>query len=139
MCGNNMRQSACAAAGAQCHTEPARVFIINTPKTNELFAPKRTHGGTLSHKDSGWLGGWEVLESPHTVGGGGRPSPPERSDHRGKQCNAICCWESVVGPFLVHKLLGPRPPCPPPPPSNTSLLGDWNVRPHSRAHNHIVM
>ena len=30
--------------------------------------------------------------------------------------------ENLIGPFSVHKLLGPRPPLPPPsPPSNTSL------------------
>ena len=31
--------------------------------------------------------------------------------------NEIYRWENLVGPFLVHKLLGPRPP----PPTNTPL------------------
>ena len=30
--------------------------------------------------------------------------------------NKIHNWENLVGPFLVHKLLGPRLPLPPPPP-----------------------
>ena len=32
--------------------------------------------------------------------------------------NEIYRWENLVGPFLVHKLLGPRPP----PPSSPILI-----------------
>ena len=41
---------------------------------------------------------------------------PDQSDHRGK--NEVYHWENLVGPFLVHKILGPRPPLPS---SNKSL------------------
>ena len=48
---------------------------------------------------------------------GGHPLPPnslapspDQSDHRGKK--RTYRWENVFGPFLVHKLLGPRPPLP---------------------------
>ena len=37
--------------------------------------------------------------------------PPEQSDHRGK--TEFSGWGSLVGPFLVHELLGPRTPPPP--------------------------
>ena len=39
--------------------------------------------------------------------------PPDQSDHRGQK--QIYKGGNLVGPFLVHKLLGPRPPSPPPP------------------------
>ena len=65
----------------------------------------------------------EVLEWPYTVGGGGgTPPPPDAPPHqsdRGK--NEIYNRENLIGPFLVHKILGPSPPLPPPPLSNTSL------------------
>ena len=69
---------------------------------------------------------WEafkgVLEWPYTVGGAGGGATIV-----GK--NAIYHWESLVGPFLVHKLLCPRPPLtlppsnpnPPPPPGEGGL------------------
>ena len=42
------------------------------------------------------------------------PPPPDQSDHRGtKLRNAkceICHWGNLMGPFLVHKLLGPKSP-----------------------------
>ena len=49
-------------------------------------------------------------------GGVPPPFPPDQSDHRKK--NEIY---NIIGPFLVHKLLGPRPSLPPSPPSKTSL------------------
>ena len=48
------------------------------------------------------------------------PPPQTKVPNVGK--NEICCWENLIGPFLVHKFLGPRPPPPslfslrPPPP-----------------------
>ena len=33
----------------------------------------------------------------------------------------FCRWENLVGPFLEHKILGPRPPCPPTAPVSTTL------------------
>ena len=57
----------------------------------------------------------EVLEWPYTAGGGGVPwtplPPPDQSDHSGK--NETYHQENLVGPFLIHNLLGPRPPLPP--------------------------
>ena len=66
----------------------------------------------------------EVLEWPYTTGGGGVPPPPPWTLQNkvtivGK--SEIYNRENVVGPFLVHKLLGPIPPLPPSPPSHTSL------------------
>ena len=39
------------------------------------------------------------------------PPSPDQSDRRGKK-NEIYNRENVVGPLLVHKLLGPNPPSP---------------------------
>ena len=60
------------------------------------------------------------IESPstqwlYTIGGG---VPPLQTEVTIVGNNEIYRWENLVGPFLVHKLLGPRPP---PPASNTSL------------------
>ena len=41
------------------------------------------------------------------------PPPKTKVTIVGK--NEICNRENLVGRFLVHKLLGPRPPLPPPP------------------------
>ena len=38
------------------------------------------------------------------------PPPPNQSDFVGK--NEICNRENLIGPFLVHKILGPRSPTP---------------------------
>ena len=52
------------------------------------------------------------------------PPPPPLPKTKGTIMgnNEIYCWESLMGPFLVHELLGPRPPPPAPttttPPSN---------------------
>ena len=53
--------------------------------------------------------------------GGGTPPPktpsppsPDQSDHSGK--NEIYNRENLVRPFLVHQVLGPKPPPPLPPP-----------------------
>ena len=86
-----------------------------------------------------WGGGGgcirEVLEWPYTAGGRGLPTHPPQSDTEalcqtppplqtkvtvGK--NEILQWEGV-GPFLVHKILGPRPPLPPPPPQGCIRRG----------------
>ena len=42
------------------------------------------------------------------------PPPPTKVTIVGK--NEVYHWENLVGPFVIHKLLGPRPPPPPPPP-----------------------
>ena len=74
--------------------------------------------------------GREVLEWPHIIGGGGLPHPPgpppppDQSDHRAKNENFN--GEYLVGPFLVHKLLGPRPP--PFLSSSVSLVGGRDSR-----------
>ena len=61
----------------------------------------------------------EVLEWPYTAGGGGVPprDPPLQTKVTIMGKNEIYHWESLVWPFLVHNLLGPRPPPPllPPP------------------------
>ena len=41
------------------------------------------------------------------------PPPADQSDHRGGK-NEIYDGENLVGPYLVHKVLDPRPPLPPP-------------------------
>ena len=52
--------------------------------------------------------GREVLEWPYTTGGGGVPHPPpDQRDHRGKKPNLPS--GNWIGPFLVHKPLGPPP------------------------------
>ena len=52
-------------------------------------------------------------------GGGGSPktpSPPPQTKVTIVGRNETYNWENLVEPFLVHKLLGPKPPLPPPPP-----------------------
>ena len=45
------------------------------------------------------------------------PTPPPHTNVTIVRKNEICLLENLFGPFLVHKLLCPRPP----PPSNISL------------------
>ena len=74
-------------------------------------------GMGLAGSGGGW--GREVLEWPHTAGGGGYPPDPPSPDQVtivGK--SGLYHWENLVGPLLVHNSLGPRPP--PPSPSNIS-------------------
>ena len=53
-----------------------------------------------------------LLLSPLEKGSPWTPPPLDQSDHRrGKKRNFI--RENLIGPFLVHKLLGSRPPPPP--------------------------
>ena len=63
----------------------------------------------------------EVLEWPYAVGGGGEgvPPPPQTKVTVGN--NGVYHWENLIWSFLVHKLLGPRPPPLPPLSSHTSL------------------
>ena len=58
---------------------------------------------TFAHLTVVFLTPREVLEWPHSAGGGG--CPPLQSDHRGK--NEICHWENLTGPFVVHDFLPP--------------------------------
>ena len=64
-----------------------------------------------------WWGGWGAGDNHRRS----PPPPPwapfstDQSDHRGKK-RSLQFRENVIGPFLVHKLLGPRT-LPPPPPS----------------------
>ena len=62
-----------------------------------------------------------VFELGHT--------PPSKGTIVGK--NEICRWENLVGPFLVHKLVGPSPPPPvssdTPPPSPSSYIAGVGV------------
>ena len=51
--------------------------------------------------------GREVLEWPYTIGGGGVPAQTKVTIVRK---NGIYSRENLVGPFLVHKFLGPRSP-----------------------------
>ena len=60
----------------------------------------------------------DVLGRLTTAGGGSPPPPPgppaqTKVTIAGK--NEICNRENLIGPFLVRKLLGPRPPPPFPP------------------------
>ena len=50
-----------------------------------------------------------------------RPRPPQTKVTIAGT-NEIYRWEDLVGPFLVHKLLGPKPPAPPPPPPPLLLM-----------------
>ena len=55
-------------------------------------------------------------------GGGGHPcTPPPQTKVTIAARNEICDWESLVGPFLVLKLLGPRRPPP-------FLIRPWGCR-----------
>ena len=57
-----------------------------------------------------------VLERPHTAGGEGFPpplDPPLQTKVTTEGKNEVSNWENLVGPFLVHIILGPRPPLPP--------------------------
>ena len=81
-------------------------------------------GGLLSatpSPPSPWPGGREALEWLYTVGGGGVPLPPQPEPPPPQTIVIIVGkpefydWEHLIGPFLVHKLLGPRPPPPPSP------------------------
>ena len=59
----------------------------------------------------------ELSQWPYTVGGGGVPlpgPPPPQTKVTIVGKNEIYNWENLIGPFLVHKLLGPRPPPSPP-------------------------
>ena len=66
----------------------------------------------------GGVGGRAVLEWPHnTAGGGGlTPPPPWTPPPKTKGAivgqNEIHQREILVGPFIVHTLLGPSPPPP---------------------------
>ena len=51
--------------------------------------------------------------------GGCPPPPPTKGAIMGK--NEIYRWENLVGPFLVHKLSGPKPPPPLPSPGQKTL------------------
>ena len=59
----------------------------------------------------------EVLEWPCTVGGVPPllPPPPLQTKVTIVGGKEICNTENLVGPFLVHKFLGPIPRSPPPP------------------------
>ena len=46
----------------------------------------------------------------------GSQTPPRKTKGTIVGNNEICRWENLVGPFLVHNILGPRPPPPPSPP-----------------------
>ena len=48
------------------------------------------------------------------------PPPPPRTKGTIVGNNEIYRRETLIGPFLVHKCLGPRPPPPPSSPSDTS-------------------
>ena len=61
-------------------------------------------------------GGHPSLDPPQPP-----PSPPDQVTTVGK--NEIYKRENPIGPFLVHKLLGPRPPPPPP-----LLILPWSAR-----------
>ena len=68
--------------------------------------------------------GGEVVEWSHTAGEGATPPPPQTKVTAFRE-NEIFNRENLIGLFLVHKLLSPRPPppsllingggCPPPP------------------------
>ena len=56
-----------------------------------------------------------VSEWPYAIGGGGGVPPPKTQV---TIVGKIYHWENLVGPFLLHRFLGPPPSTPP---SNTSL------------------
>ena len=58
-----------------------------------------------------WTNGWNCLWRGHSVYRN-RPLIPPKLTIVGK--NDIYHWENLVGPVLVHKLFGPRPPSLPP-------------------------
>ena len=59
-----------------------------------------------------------VFRIIHNRGGGSPTPPPFQTLVTIVGKNEINRWENLVGPFLVHTLLGPSPPPPvhPPPP-----------------------
>ena len=81
---------------------------------------------------------------PHRRRRGGYPPPcsPSPPDQRGR--TIVHRWGNLMGPFVVHKLLGPIPPPPPflifpwmaphPMPTHTHV----HTHPHTDTHTHIV-
>ena len=69
----------------------------------------RRDGSSVHATPFGGARGREVLEWPYTTGGGA-PPPPLQTELTIVGKNEIYRWENLVGAFLVHKFLGPRPP-----------------------------
>ena len=135
----------CGFEGAEQQGEPER--DASQEQVQSLKPPLRKHHGVWDVPDEhprgrearelwGWVTGAvkletpsaprEVSEWPCATGGGGDPPPPTKVSVVGK--NGIYHKENLIGPFLVHKILGPRPPSPtsntslPPPPSTSPPL-----------------
>ena len=99
----------------QCQTRDP-TFLTATEWTF-LVSPRSVRP---AHHLGGWLyrgrgagPGREVIECPHTVGGGGAnplwTPPPLQTKVTSVGKAEIYRWEKLMGPVLVHKLLGPRP------------------------------
>ena len=76
-----------------------------------------------------------IYSKPRRGGEGGTPSPKPPPPHQTKVTivgkNEIYRWEHLIGPFLVHRLLGPWPPLNRRPGPS---LWQWGVE---GAHHHI--
>ena len=117
-------------APAQCLTGNAEVLPSTRAEYPDLFLPRSPppptgsltvatptgctgHGSVLCTPPMGCVPLGKYMERPHTAPGGPPPPldnpPPPQTKVTIAGRTEVYRWENLVGPFLVHKLLGPRP------------------------------
>ena len=136
----SVRPSATALPGpcpriAMCKAQPQGFFRIiksqggggGDPSPKTLSPPSPDQSDHRGKKRNLQLGksGQAIFGTPSF--GSKTPSPPPQTKVTIAGKNEIYNWENLVRPFLVHQVLGPKPPppLPPPPRSKEALPTPW--------------